>query len=703
MSMPSLRSLGLIALGLFVCVVPTARAQKQGFQVNRYEPTPAGEWSFWTDHPWYSSTRYFAGGLTLDYAHAPLFNYVDSRDAGFRRQFPIIEHQFTGHLDLAGSFLDRVTLSASLPVVFVERGTAGGGVTPADGVVVGDPRFGVMVRIWGQPDKTPFSISVGGHIWVPLRKYTDSIPAQESDQEVRGLPKIVLAGLWKRFRWSFTFGALIRSEAILGVAQDVSGSFTGSSLQFGVLAQYFDMKRHFAVGPEIQLDTIVAGGNAFKADFTALEFLLGLHYSVEHLIQLGLAGGFGVLREPGTPDGRFLLRVAYAPVRTSDRDRDGVADEDDRCPDVPRGQHPDPDRRGCPDGDRDHDNYTDHKDRCPDEPSGDHPDPKQPGCPLRDTDKDGVFDITDQCVSEPAGPHPDPNRPGCPIRDRDEDGVADDVDICPTVPKGPYPDPKRRGCPSPDTDGDGYVDGRDRCPKTPAGLRPDPDLPGCPLIDTDGDTVPDKVDACPTVKGSPNPDPKKNGCPGLASLKDGRIEIAGEVFFKTAQAKILKKSDEVLLAVANVLKATPEIKKMEIAAFTDDRGSDSFNLDLSQRRAESVKVWMVAHGVEDGRVAVKGYGKLQLVAGESKNKQRTKNRRVEFRILDPPQGKLAPPPAGLPDLVSAPPTEAYDPSAPAPVPVGPVQDPLDQRYDRPEENKKPGQKPGSTPDPLQER
>ncbi|HNO67637.1 MAG TPA: hypothetical protein PKI49_03945, partial [Pseudomonadota bacterium] len=50
---------------------PSAHAQdvKAGFQVNRYEPTAAGEWSFWVDHPWYSSTRYFAAGITLNYAH----------------------------------------------------------------------------------------------------------------------------------------------------------------------------------------------------------------------------------------------------------------------------------------------------------------------------------------------------------------------------------------------------------------------------------------------------------------------------------------------------------------------------------------------------------------------------------------------------------------------------------------------------------
>ena len=48
-----------------------AAAQNSGFQLNRYEPTAPGEWSFWVDHPWYSKTRYFAAGLSLNYAHNP--------------------------------------------------------------------------------------------------------------------------------------------------------------------------------------------------------------------------------------------------------------------------------------------------------------------------------------------------------------------------------------------------------------------------------------------------------------------------------------------------------------------------------------------------------------------------------------------------------------------------------------------------------
>ena len=75
---------GAIALGA-LCTPKPAVAQdvKTGFQINRYEPTAAGEWSFWVDHPWYSSTRYFAAGITLNYAHNPLvFGRTDATEIG---------------------------------------------------------------------------------------------------------------------------------------------------------------------------------------------------------------------------------------------------------------------------------------------------------------------------------------------------------------------------------------------------------------------------------------------------------------------------------------------------------------------------------------------------------------------------------------------------------------------------------------------
>ena len=64
-----------------------------------------------------------------------------------------------------------------------------------------------------------------------------------------------------------------------------------------------------------------------------------------------------------------------------DRDRDGVLDPADQCPDVAQGEVPDPAKPGCPAGDRDRDSVQDPLDACPDQPGAPNPDPKKNGCP----------------------------------------------------------------------------------------------------------------------------------------------------------------------------------------------------------------------------------------------------------------------------------------------------------------------------------
>ena len=112
--------------------------------------------------------------------------------------------------------------------------------------------------------------------------------------------------------------------------------------------------------------------------------------------------------------------------------------------------------------DRDKDGIPDKEDRCPDTPGL----AEFQGCP--DTDGDGVPDKDDQCP-DVAGPV---ENNGCPWPDTDGDGVLDKDDACPDVP-GPV---ENNGCPWPDTDGDGVLDKDDACPTVP-GL---PEYNGCP-------------------------------------------------------------------------------------------------------------------------------------------------------------------------------------------------------------------------------
>ena len=89
-----------------------------------------------------------------------------------------------------------------------------------------------------------------------------------------------------------------------------------------------------------------------------------------------------------------------------------------------------------------------------------------------------------------------------------------------------------------------------------------------------------------------------------------------------------------------ILKKYPDIV-IELSSHTDSRGSDSYNLDLSQRRAEGIKKYLVEKGIETRRMIAKGYGETKLV-NRCKNgvkcseEEHLKNRRTEFRIISGP-------------------------------------------------------------------
>ncbi|ULQ56867.1 OmpA family protein [Flavihumibacter rivuli] len=119
------------------------------------------------------------------------------------------------------------------------------------------------------------------------------------------------------------------------------------------------------------------------------------------------------------------------PPPPADTDKDGINDNDDKCPTVPGVAK----YNGCPVPDTDKDGINDENDKCPTVPGI----AKYQGCPIPDTDKDGVNDEEDQCPNE-AGVA---RYKGCPIPDKDNDGVNDEEDRCPDL-AGPA---DNGGCP----------------------------------------------------------------------------------------------------------------------------------------------------------------------------------------------------------------------------------------------------------------
>jgi outer membrane protein OmpA-like peptidoglycan-associated protein len=276
--------------------------------------------------------------------------------------------------------------------------------------------------------------------------------------------------------------------------------------------------------------------------------------------------------------------------------------------------------------DTDGDGVSDKKDKCPGTPAGATVDAT--GCPT-DADGDGVWDGIDQCPNTPKGATV--NAKGCPT-DTDGDGVWDGIDQCPDTPKGAVVDAK--GCPT-DSDGDGVWDGIDQCPNTPKGATVD--ATGCP-VDSDGDGVWDGIDRCPGTPAGAKVD--ASGCPIEVTEKEtelldtGMIRLQG-VNFETAKADLLPESFPILDQVGPILVKWPQLQ-IEIGGHCDSRGSDAYNLTLSDARAASVRTYLTTKftGIDAGQLTSKGYGESKPVAPNTNALNMAKNRRVEFVVLN---------------------------------------------------------------------
>jgi len=239
---------------------------------------------------------------------------------------------------------------------------------------------------------------------------------------------------------------------------------------------------------------------------------------------------------------------------------------------------------------------------------------------VRDSDGDGVLDDRDKCPETPSGVKVDED--GCPL-DSDGDGVYDYLDKCPGTAAGVEVD--KDGCPL-DSDGDGVYDYLDKCPGTAAGIEVDED--GCPL-DSDGDGVYDYLDKCPGTAAGVEVD--KDGCPLQPMEKEiiakGRVTL--NVQFDFDKDLVKPEYHEEIGRLAAVLKKYPDIM-ITIEGHTDSVGEPNYNEQLSQRRANAVKNYLVEKfGIDEKRLTTKGYGEIQPIESNATKEGRQKNRRVD--------------------------------------------------------------------------
>lgn len=251
-----------------------------------------------------------------------------------------------------------------------------------------------------------------------------------------------------------------------------------------------------------------------------------------------------------------------------------------------------------------------------------------------DRDGDGILDPDDQCPDDPEDFDAYEDADGCPEdQDQDGDGNPDTTDACPVEPEDGDGYLDEDGCPEPDNDLDGLTDQGDRCPNEPEDLDGFQDADGCPDLDNDGDTIPDAVDNCPNEPGPPD----EQGCPRVyqdVEVTSTGIVIHQRIYFEYNRAVIRDVSFAILNTVAQVMRDFPDIT-IEIQGHTDDRGSDQYNLRLSDERAQSVRRYLEGQGVAPNRMTSRGYGESRPIDTNRTETGRATNRRVEFVRTDP--------------------------------------------------------------------
>jgi OmpA-OmpF porin, OOP family len=545
----------------------SAQQQQTGFAVNHLELSERGSEWFSTDSLDLRGKLRPALGIVGEWAYRPLVVY-DENDNYVQA---IVRNQFVLHPSFSLVLANRLRLAVDMPIQAYADGTSVtiGTTTfpaPAHTTSLGDLRFGATLRLFGT-----YGDVITGALAVQVSLPTGDTDSYAGDGNVRITPQLLIAGDVAWFVYAAKFGVTIRTESTT-FSTTQQGSYAVLAASAGVRL----VKGRLVIGPEYFAHSLIGNDQFFKKDSTPMELLAGLHFMVIDGLRLGGGFGWGLTSGFGAPERRGLLSLEWVPVIEApppppppDRDRDGVLDADDACPDVPGPMSSDPATNGCP--------------------------------PPADRDHDGVLDPVDACPDVAGEKTDDPNTNGCPPPpDRDHDGVLDADDACPDVAGDKTDDPKTNGCPPPpDRDHDGVLDAEDACPDDP---------------------------------GNRDPDPKRNGCP-IAYVQGDQIRILDQVKFKTGSAQILPghDSEDVLLAVAQVLNQHADLH-VRIEGHTDSRGSAKLNRKLSKNRAQSVVDWLVRHGIDAQRMSSEGFGPDRPIDSNKTEEGRRNNRRVEFHI-----------------------------------------------------------------------
>jgi outer membrane protein OmpA-like peptidoglycan-associated protein len=422
---------------------------------------------------------------------------------------------------------------------------------------------------------------------------------------------------------------------VKNLALEAEGAYTKTNGALGISVSNTPIRGrltyHIPLGGNASSIRLGAGyvrdmyGDALNVDENGVTGLLGLRLGLSEKLGVKVDGTIDYVPSPSAGRGDNYMNLGVQAGLSLllgnkyDKDKDGVKDKEDRCPGTAAGETVDASGCAASQRDTDGDKVNDAADRCPNTPSGQAVDAQGCSAAQKDADKDGVSDDRDQCKNTPPGETVDSK--GC--SDDDQDGVTNTADRCPNTPAGETVD--QNGCAPAqlDADADGVPDAADQCPNSVAGESVD--ARGCGR-DSDGDKIADVSDRCPNTPNGQAVD--ENGCPILFQRGATTVTLQG-VAFATGKSTLTPASEAVLQDVAKQLAASPEVR-VQVAGFTDNTGSRSANIKLSQKRAATVEKFLEVNGASPAQVTSKGFGPDNPVASNKTAAGRAKNRRVEL-------------------------------------------------------------------------